>query len=763
VNVGDEHHQNEAGMEKLKALWKEYFSSLNAIVRALLGLMVVSLFVLYYRFDEPVKLLQNLEWQAYDQRLRMTMPKTQDPRIVIIDVDEKTLAAEGRWPLGRDRWVSLLTNAFDVYKVKVIGFDVLFTEPDTTSGLSKLEELAKGPLKGSGEFQSKLTDLRPQLDYDQNFADTIKKYPVVLAFAGNNERKGLENLKLGVLPPPSFTQATFKSFVSLSIDGYNGNLPKFQENAAATGHILPSIDFDGLLRRVPMFVQFDGGYYDALSVAIYRTYLDNAPMKVTPREDEGDRLNRFKDVRIGPTTVVKMDQLGTALIPYRGGFPMYRYISATDIIRGKLKPGELEGKIAIVGSSAAGLFDLRATPVGEVYPGVEAHASMISGYLDNTIKSKPIFELGINALTMLLVGIPLALALVKLNPLWSTVAVAGTAAAMLAVNMYFWNNNVVLPIALPLLMVTLLYLLNMAYGFFIEARSKKAITGIFGTYVPKELVDEMAKNPEAYSTKGETRDMTVLFSDVRNFTSISEGLSATELTAMMNAYLTEMTKTIQSERGTIDKYIGDAIMAFWGAPVKDIKHAEHALKSAMAMQEQLKVIGPDFIKRGWPQLEIGVGLNCGPMNVGDMGSAFRRAYTVMGDAVNLASRLESLTKEYGVGILVSQNIVSTVHGMVYRELDRVRVKGKVEPISIYEPVGEQGKVDKKVVDDIDRFHRALERFRQQRWDEAEQTIASLAMNDPKRKVYTVYLERIPVLRANPPGKDWDGVFTFTTK
>jgi adenylate cyclase len=303
----------------------------------------------------------------------------------------------------------------------------------------------------------------------------------------------------------------------------------------------------------------------------------------------------------------------------------------------------------------------------------------------------------------------------------------------------------------------------MAYGFFIEARSKKAITGIFGTYVPKELVDEMAKDPDAYTTKGETREMTVLFSDVRSFTSISEGLSATELTALMNAYLTEMTKTIQAERGTIDKYIGDAIMAFWGAPVKDPQHAEHALKSAIAMQQQLQDIAPDFIKRGWPKLEIGVGLNCGPMNVGDMGSAFRRAYTVMGDAVNLASRLESLTKEYGVGILVSENIVAAVPGMVYRELDRVRVKGKLEPITIYEPVGEQGKVIETTVNEIDRFHRALDRYRQQRWDEAEQTIASLSMADSGRKVYQMYLERIAALRVNPPGKNWDGVFTFTTK
>ena len=752
-------------MEKLKALWKIYFSSINAIIRAGLGLGLVVVFVAYYVFDEPVKLLQNLEWHSYDTRMRATMPETIDPRIVVIDVDERTLAAEGRWPLGRDKWVALLTNSFEKYKLKVMGFDVLFTEPDTTSGLSNLEALAKGPLKNSDEFQSKLRELRPQLDYDRLFADAIKKYPVVLAFAGNNERKGLENLTLGVLPQPSFTQETFgnRSFASLTIDGFSGNLQIFQDNAAATGHILPDIDADGLLRRVPMFIQYKSGYYDSLSIAVYRTFLDNEALKVSMRDDEGDGVNRFKEVAIGNKTKVKLDSRGTALIPYRGRSPMFRYISATDIMQGKLTPGELEGKIGIVGSSAQGLFDLRATPVGEVYPGVEAHANMISGYLDNTIKYKPPSERAMNALTILLIGLPLALALVKLNPLWSTVTVVATAVFLAVVNLYYWNNNVVLPIAVPLLLIAALYMLNMAYGFFIEARSKKAITGIFGTYVPKELVEEMAKNPAAYSTKGETRDMTVLFSDVRNFTSISEGLSATELTAMMNAYLTHMTETIQRERGTIDKYIGDAIMAFWGAPLHDDQHALHSLRSALAMQQQIKDIAPDFIKRGWPKLEIGVGLNCGPMNVGDMGSAFRRAYTVLGDAVNLASRLESLTKEYGVGILVSENIVKAVPDVIYRELDRVRVKGKQEPISIYEPLDFKGKVADQLIDETDRFHRALERFREQRWDDAEKLLVTLSEADPARKVYKLYLERVANLRLNSPGENWDGVFTFTTK
>ena len=758
-------------MDKLSALWTKYFSSINAIIRASLGLAIVALFVVYYVIDygfqdrarSSITFLQRLEEQAYDIRLRATMPEKIDPRIVIIDVDERTLAAEGRWPLSRDRWVLLLKQLFDVYKLKVVGFDVLFTEPDTSSGLDKLETLGTTVFKSSAEFQEKLAELRPTLDYDALFAESMKKYPVVLAFSGSNERSGLEKLELGVLPPPTFLSSAFRMpVVSSEIDGFSGNLKSLQAAAVATGHILPRVDFDGVLRRIPMFVKFKDGYYESLSLATYRTFLDNEPIKITPRDDEGDKIPKIKHIKLRDT-IIPLDSDGAAYIPYRGRNPMFRYISATDVIRGRLTPGELEGKIAFVGSSAQGLFDLRNTPVNEVYPGVETHATMVSGYLDNSLKQRPRFELAIHAYTILLLGIPLALALVKLNPIYATATAAVVAVAYAAFNMYWWYAGYILPLAMPLLMIGLLYILNMTYGFFIEARSKRQITGIFGTYVPKELVEEMAKDPGTYTTKGESRNMTVLFSDVRNFTSISEGLSPAELTKMMNAYLTAMTETIQRDRGTIDKYIGDAIMAFWGAPLKDEKHAEHALHSALAMQKVIKDIAPDFIKRGWPKLEIGVGLNCGEMTVGDMGSSFRRAYTVMGDAVNLASRLEGLTKEYGVGILVSENIVNTVPIVIYRELDRVRVKGKLEPISIYEPVGLKGDIANQLLDEIDQFHRALDKYREQRWDEAEALLVKLAQADPNRKVYQVYIERVTNLRLQPPGKNWDGVFTFTTK
>jgi len=257
--------------------------------------------------------------------------------------------------------------------------------------------------------------------------------------------------------------------------------------------------------------------------------------------------------------------------------------------------------------------------------------------------------------------------------------------------------------------------------------------------------------------------MTVLFSDVRDFTSISEGLPPEGLKDMMNAYLTEMTEAIQEKRGTIDKYIGDAIMAFWGAPVPDAEHATHAVEAALTMQKRVRGLDPEFVKRGWPMLNIGVGLNCGEMNVGDMGSRFRRAYTVMGDAVNIASRLESLTKEYGVGILVSEGMVAAAQGFVYREVDRVVVKGRTEGVAIFEPLGRVGEVAEAALQEIDRFHKALALYRKRRWIEALQLFEALAAKSPDTKLYKLYITRSSHYVENAPEPAWNGTWVFTTK
>ena len=735
---------------------------LNTVLRIAVGFLVVCAFFVHEAKWAQSRFIQQLELLAYDARLRLFLPTTLDPRVVILDIDEKSINAEGHWPWSRDKMALMVRQLFDRYHASVVGFDIVFPEADDSSGLSHLEALGRGELRGNAEYQAFLQKARHTLDYDRMFADEIGKHPVILGFfpTGKNNRNG-------VLPVPTFTRQSFGhpewELKGHEASGFSGNLEILQKNAAATGHLYPALDFDGVTRRVPMFLRIGDAYYESLALAITRTYLGNVPIIFHLQPPAVGTIATLPSVSIGNLTI-PLDEHMSALVPYHAGTGGYRYVSATDVMRGALAPDELRGKIVIVGTSAQGLFDLRSTPVREDFPGVEIHANLVSGFLDQTVMFRPAEVFAISVLTVLILGIPLALLLPRLSALTGTLAFVALAVALVGLNLYAWRvQHYVLDLAAPLLMIVLLYLINMAWGFFMETRSRRLITGLFGTYVPKELVAEMSRNPEEYSMRGESRVMTVLFSDVRDFTSISEGLTASGLKELMNAYLTEMTEVIQQEHGTIDKYIGDAIMAFWGAPLADPAHAAHGVESALAMQKRIRAMDGEFLKRGWPVLRIGVGVNCGEMNVGDMGSRFRRAYTVMGDAVNIASRLESLTKEYGVGILVSENIVQAVPGFAYREVDKVVVKGRTEGLGIYEPLGRASEVADAVLREAERFHAALAAYRAQRWEEAEAQLKALAQDAPETKLYKVYLKRIAHFRQNRPEPAWNGLWVFTTK
>jgi adenylate cyclase len=391
---------------------------------------------------------------------------------------------------------------------------------------------------------------------------------------------------------------------------------------------------------------------------------------------------------------------------------------------------------------------------------------MIGGMIDHNIKQKPPYVVGAEFILLLIAGVSMALLLPMLNPLKSLLVTSAVLVAVLATNlMVFHFGNLVLPLASGLVMILLLFALNMSYGYFVEARGKNQMAGLFGQYVPPELVEEMARNPADFNMAPRAEDLTVLFSDVRGFTTISESLSPEDLSIYINDYLTTMSLVIrEGHRGTLDKYIGDAIMAFWGAPVHDAAHARNALLAAMDMQNGAQALNEKFKAKGWPMFKIGIGVNSGVMRVGDMGSQIRRAYTVMGDAVNLGSRLEGITKEYGADIIAGEGTKNAVPDFVFRELDRVRVKGKDEAVAIYEPLGLQGQVSKSKLEEIKLYAQFLRLYRAQDWDQAELQLFNLQKLVPGNKLYSeTFVERIVFLRANPPGKGWDGAFTFTTK
>ncbi|MDZ7787972.1 MAG: adenylate/guanylate cyclase domain-containing protein [Halofilum sp. (in: g-proteobacteria)] len=461
---------------------------------------------------------------------------------------------------------------------------------------------------------------------------------------------------------------------------------------------------------------------------------------------------------------IPVDEQGAVLVPYRGPQHSFPYVSAADILDGTADPSILEDRIVLVGATAAGLLDLRSTPVQNVYPGVEVHANIVSGILDGRIKRRPAYLLGYEFIVLAVLGIGLTALLPLLTPLWLSAAIIGITALVVSTNVMAWTGaDLVLPLASPLVLVALLSIFHVAWGFFVETRGKRQLAKLFGQYIPPELVEEMDKAPEEISLAGESREMTVLFSDVRGFTGISENLEPSELTRLMNAFLTPMTRIIHQHRGTIDKYMGDAIMAFWGAPLADSDHARHAVHAAWEMQRTMRALQPQFEREGWPPLEVGIGLNSGLMNVGNMGSEFRMAYTALGDAVNLGSRLEGLTRTYGVDMIVSESTRQAVPEFEFRELDVVRVKGKDRPVAIHEPIGPIDEVDRETRKAIKRYHAALGKYRQCDWDAAEREIFSLSREYPDDTVYAMYLDRIMHFRNNPPPDDWDGVFTHQTK
>jgi adenylate cyclase len=712
--------------------------------------------------------INRLERIAYDARLVLTMPGDRDERIVIVDIDEKSLAELGRWPWPRKQLATLLDRLFEDYNIWVLGMDVVFAEHDVSSGLPVLEKMAGDELKDVPQFQQRLETLRSELDNDLLFANSMRNRPVILGYYFSTEAEGGKAISTGQLPTPVFDKSILQGKAAniQRAVGYGANLTELQNAAMSGGHFTPAIDIDGVVRRVPLIFEYNGDYYEALSLAMARYILavDNiVPNFETYNSDSDQReLIKLESLQIDSYSI-PVDENAYTLIPYRGRKGSFSYISAADVIAKRTEPADLEGAIVLLGTSAPGLLDLRSTPVQRAYPGVEIHANLISGVLDESIKSEPPYVQGMEVIMLLCIGLVLTLLLPISNPLSAVIISTLVLVMTIAANLYFWiDKNLVIPIAHSLLLILLLFLLNMVFGYFIETRRKRAITHQFGRYVPRELVKEMSISPENFTLEGQSREMTVLFADIRNFTTISEGLDPKDLTQMMNEFFTPMTRIIHQHRGTIDKYIGDMVMAFWGAPLEDPDHARHAVEAGLAMQERLKQIRLVFKLRGWPEIHIGIGINTGVMSVGNMGSEFRVAYTVMGDAVNLGSRLESLTKQYGVSFVVSEFTMARTDNFLYRELDRVRVKGKAEPIRIYEPIGPLANQGPEILSDIELFHQALEHYQAQAWDQAQACLEQLQQQAPCQ-LYRMYLDRIQTFRQQPPPADWDGVFTFQTK
>jgi adenylate cyclase len=741
---------------------------LQRIIRLVLSALILLVLLVDTSGVYKYRVLKQLENWTYDTRLNFTRLDTIDDRVVIVDIDENSLAEIGRWPWGRDKMATIIDNLYESYQVKVVSFDIVFAEKDKSSGLDQFEHLADTTLKDNAGYQKALAEIRPSLLHDEIFAKSLVGKNVVLGYYFKaNLQEGESGITGGL--PPALTKMDLQWSERLPINkavGYGGNLEILQSSAQSGGYFdNPFVDADGVFRRVPLVQAYQGYLFASLALATTQGYLDTASIElaVEAQGNKGGKQYFALETINLKSFQIPVDANGAVFVPYRGRQGSFPYVPAYKVLDGSADASQLKDKIVLIGTSAPGLLDLRSTPVQNIYPGVEVHANIISGILDDRIKHKPAWTVGYEFVLLIIVAVCMALLLPLVSPLIAAASTLGFAGIIMAGTFVAWNNNLILPLASPMLLIVLIFMLHMTYGFFIESRGKRQLANLFGQYIPPELVDEMSESPEEFSLDGENREMTVLFSDVRGFTTISEGMDPKELTQLMNALLTPMTRVIHKNRGTIDKYMGDAIMSFWGAPLADAEHARHALYAAMEMMDELKIMQADFKQRGWPAVNIGICLNSGNMNVGNMGSEFRMAYTVLGDAVNLGARLEGLTKNYGVNIIVSESTKSEIPEFLFRELDLVRVKGKNEPVAIFEPVGHRNDVEKSITEELSAYRKALASFRAQSWDKAELDFFNLNRSYPDRYLYQVYLDRVTVYRNEPPGDDWDGVFTHTSK
>lgn len=750
-----------AAMRALWQHWPRVFVSFIPVVFALLHAIGAV----------QIGVLEHLDNLIFDARLRATMPHTRDERIVIVDLDEKSLAELG-WPWSRNKLAALVTALFERQKVRLLGFDVVFAEADESSGLAQLQQLARTRLHDQPGFAEAVQQLRSTLDFDAVFARSLHNRPVVLGYYFSSDRDGRTS---GTLPAPVVDLAAQANWQTphkgLTVwSGYNANIDTLATAAPHAGFFNAITDSDGVVRSLPLLAEHQGRYYESLSLAMFRLLAGSPPLVPGLSQDSlGEtRLESLLVPHGSQQQRIPMDARGAVLVPFRGaGGPQgntYRYVSAADILAHRLPDGSLQNKIVLIGTTVPGLLDLRVTPVGETYPGVEIHANALSGLLDGRIAVKPDYAVGYDVLLLLLAGLALAGALPRLSAIRAIALSAAVLALVVGLNTgLYLGYGLVLPLAAGLWMVITASVLNMAYGYFVESRAKRELAHLFGTYVPPELVHEMLKHPESYSMQASNQELTVMFCDIRGFTQMSEHMEPVQLQSVLNGVFSQLTRQIRAHRGTIDKYMGDCVMAFWGAPVATAQHAQLSVQAALDMVQTVEQLNHVHRNRLLPEISIGIGLNTGSMCVGDMGSNIRRSYTVIGDAVNLGARLEGLSKIYGVAIVVSASTRAQAPHFAWQELDKVRVKGKVQAVSIYTPLPTPNPDNPALANELRLWQGFLNHYRAQHWDACAEQIIQLQRLDATKYLYRLYAERVASMRVLPQDPTWDGATNFETK
>lgn len=671
-------------------------------------------------------------------------------KVIIVDIDEKSLKKLGQWPWPRKITAKIIENLGNA-EAKVIGLDMFFVEKDRSSPANYLP-LFKDMLKNN------ITINEEAMDNDLILGEAVGNHPVILGYTfqmTSPPEDFIADLPFPLHMIENTGQSPFFSFIKAQHPLLN--VPEISANSYSEGHVNVFPERSGMIRSIPLILEYSNIGYPSLALEMYLSDKPDSVIKPGVTKENTFAL-KIED------TIIPTDPAGRMMLNFRGPARSFKYISAVDVYNNKFPANIFRNKYVLLGTSAIGLSDLVTTPMGTAVPGVEAHATALDNMIRGDAMKYNRQNEAVIVLSLLTIGgVLLAAAMAYTRPLISFTAGIGFLFIIIFGN-FHWFFLVQEVVGASYLITSILLIMAgvSAANYFFEGRKKQYIRKAFAHYVSPHVVSELVKNPEKLNLEGEQRVVSILFSDIRGFTTISEGMNAEELSTFMNEYLGSMTDCVLELNGTVDKFIGDAIMAIWGAPLDNPEHPADSIRSALLMKEKLDILRPQWEKRGLPTVNIGIGINTGLVSVGNMGTAKRFDYTVIGDHVNLASRLEGLNKPYGTTVIVSEFTKAFVENrFFFRFVDKVRVKGKNEPISIFEPLLE-GKPAPTLQVEVETYEKALNACFEREFEPARKMLSELMKTSP-HPLYKLHLERVEEYLLYPPPNEWDGVFTHTTK
>ncbi|HEX4544931.1 MAG TPA: adenylate/guanylate cyclase domain-containing protein [Candidatus Acidoferrum sp.] len=791
--------------ELLQTWWRHRISFLLSLAITFCALL---LYILTFVGERPTPIfefVQRLELATLDTRFRYRPPRFShpDPRIIVIDIDQRAQEVLGRWPFSRSNFAKALDVLHDD-GAAVVGFDITFSKPDQSAaplrGLwVELEARKKRGESIDPRLSSEVLRLATAFDADQQFAASIQRFGSVIL--GNYflftdaDLRGIEASTLDTYAnqiaffayPPAHplhpeSQKPEKNrmldvFTTASLlpQGAEANLDQLTAalygDFSWTGFFNAPPDADGIVRRATLVLPYgrtknpdEWDIYSSLDVMTARAFLGPAAQDMNLLYGPPGIV----EIQFGRALLIHPDGRGQMMINYQGPAGTFTHYSIVDVLQRKFAPGAFRGKMVLIGATATGIGDLRGTPYGGTdYPGVEIHANVIDNILNQRFLKYGFRQALADVLLIIFFGIPLGIWMALVSPRWMWFGV-GLLLPLIAVNYWAFLHGWWLNLLVPAFTLSANVLAVSLFRSLFEEKEKRRVRSAFGQYLSPEVIRRLLVNPQLVEPK--KTDITVMFSDIRGFTTISEKLDAQDLAVFLNQYLSDMTSLVFDHQGTLDKYIGDAVMAFWGAPFEEPGHAKRGCHTALKMMDRVREMQKKWEAEGKPYLDIGIGLNTGVASVGNMGSALRYGYTALGDTVNLSARLEGLNKDFGTHILVNETTYTAAKddGFVFRELDLIRVKGKFEPVTIYELIGRASEnTDYGSPDEVrlrlELFQQAHALYRKRRWEEAQKTFQSILDKWPGDGPSRTYWKRCQDYLFDEPPTGWDGVFTMTHK